>query len=473
MTPASPPFPLIYMSIGVSGHRATHPEFAENSAAIERALAEILERIGALQSQTAAELSVPMAPPQINTLLVDGTDQIAAFLALERGWKLCTALPFGRMLNRAINARPLNLADAKALLAGEAPRDSQTQSRADAIIALADQANILELADKDDVIIPLYLAAIRSKADAQASQKFIMECAQRAAIAGRILIEQSDFLIAVWDGVSTSNIGGSGHTVAFALDQGAPVIWIDPKAPEDWRILHAPESLAVLDAPHDQGARDLEFAAIVTSILRVDGGSEANKREYRHGIDAMACARWHEQSNRVFHAFRWIESRFGGSDPRQRSLVQTYETPAACMSGSGKELLAAIRAMPEGDASLGEKIGAIALKNFAWADGISARLSDLYRGGMTLNFILSALAIIGEILYLPLAGTEYKWGFALFELFALLAIVGITFVGQKYRWHGRWFETRRAAEYLRHSPMMLILGATRAPNRWPRGTETS
>jgi hypothetical protein len=49
----------------------------------------------------------------------------------------------------------------------------------------------------------------------------------------------------------------------------------------------------------------------------------------------------------------------------------------------------------------------------------------------------------------------------------------VTLVGQRRRWHGRWFETRRAAEYLRHAPIMMLLGVARAPGRWPQGTDTS
>jgi len=37
-------------------------------------------------------------------------------------------------------------------------------------------------------------------------------------------------------------------------------------------------------------------------------------------------------------------------------------------------------------------------------------------------------------------------------------ILLITFIGSRLRWHGRWFETRRVAEYLRHAPILLLLG---------------
>jgi hypothetical protein len=113
------------------------------------------------------------------------------------------------------------------------------------------------------------------------------------------------------------------------------------------------------------------------------------------------------------------------------------------------------------------------LRRFAWADGISARMSDTYRGGMILNFLFSSFAIVGGIAYLPFASTGDKWLFALFELTLLAAILVITFVGQNRRWHGRWFETRRVAEYLRQAPIMLVLGVGRPGGRWPRGAHTS
>jgi hypothetical protein len=104
---------------------------------------------------------------------------------------------------------------------------------------------------------------------------------------------------------------------------------------------------------------------------------------------------------------------------------------------------------------------------------VSAYLSDTYRGGMMASFLMSPLAIVGGLAWLAIDAPEWKWVFEIFEFALLCAIVAITLVGQKARWHGRWFETRRAAEYLRQGPMLLLLGAARPPGRWPRGAETS
>jgi hypothetical protein len=92
---------------------------------------------------------------------------------------------------------------------------------------------------------------------------------------------------------------------------------------------------------------------------------------------------------------------------------------------------------------------------------------------MMLNFLFSAFAITVGIAYLPFASSDQKWLFALVEMTFLIGILGITFVGQRRRWHGRWFETRRVAEYLRQAPYMLLLGVARPAGRWPRGTHTS
>jgi hypothetical protein len=153
--------------------------------------------------------------------------------------------------------------------------------------------------------------------------------------------------------------------------------------------------------------------------------------------------------------------------------MQTFETPAQLVVGSGASGAQALRALPGADPGFSERVLTGILGRFAWADGISAHLSDTYRGSMVMNFALSAAAVISGVAYLPLVGSEWKWPFAAFELLLLGAILAITWIGQRRRWHGRWFETRRVAEYLRHAPLLLALGAARAPGRWLRGSETS
>ena len=67
--------------------------------------------------------------------------------------------------------------------------------------------------------------------------------------AGRAMLNQSDLLIAVWDGQPGHGPGGTGQVVDEALRRGVPVVWIPWGRPCDWqlrlpawRLAHAPGS---------------------------------------------------------------------------------------------------------------------------------------------------------------------------------------------------------------------------------------
>ena len=465
----TPSPPKVRLSIGITGHRAGHPSFAGNAARIAAALAGIFDLLEQAVAATPAVLGTgSVAPVRLHSLLANGTDQVAANMALSRGWELVAPLPFGRALNEAINALPATVADARALIANVAPANAVCAARALVIRALTEQARVFELADRDGAIAALYLAKLEAPQDFAKAQLFAAETSVRVALAGRILIEQSDIIIGVWDGATTAHVGGTGHTIAAALEFGAPVIWVDPARPEEWRVLRAPEALAGLDAAQS-GHDSVALPALVHDALH------PGEDDGHPGLGMLDGERWRNASHRLTHSYRRIEALFGGPSPRSRlrSLRQTYATPEAFSAGGGAAMLGVAGALPGADADFTRRIETDVLRRFAWADGVSSWLSDAYRGGMIVNFILSSLAIVGGVFYLPFVGPQGKWAFALFELALLVAILLTTWLGQKKRWHGRWFEMRRAAEYLRHAPLLLTLGAARAPGRWPQGAETS
>lgn len=465
----APAAPSVRLNIGVTGHRAHHPSYAPHAARIEAAMQGVLDLIGRTVASMTPPFGAPFAPIRLHSAMADGTDQSAVRHALAQGWENLAILPFGRSLNCAINAHPCSVGDAQALMADAAAQDPAVQTRAEALRTLVGRSQVLELADVDDRIGPRFFETLAAPPDAAKAEAFRADISVRAALAGRLVVEQSDLLIAVWDGVRTNLVGGTGHTVATALDAGTPVLRIDPADPDDWRILGAPESLVTLhDAP--QAERGAMLRDIIAAALLPGGAVPATGRDA--GIAALAADRWRAESDPFWHAYRWIEQRFDGRADR-RPLTQTYETPAQVATGSGAGVVAALGALPQGDPRFAARVTEEVLGRFAWADGISAHLSDTYRGSMVVNFALSAAAVISGVAYLPFVGSEWKWPFAAFELVLLGAILAITWVGQRRRWHGRWFETRRVAEYLRHAPLLLSLGAARAPGRWPRGSDTS
>jgi hypothetical protein len=290
---------------------------------------------------------------------------------------------------------------------------------------------------------------------------------ERVASAGRVMIEQADLLVAIWDGVTPGAMGGTRHTISSALKLGTPVIWIDARNPHAISPLQSTEELFM----HGEARTLLDASALEAMFASTLNPKSADQNE---SAIQFHTEQWHPHSLRRFHAYRRTEALFGAASWRGRfaRLVQSYEKPEAISTGSGATLLATARALPGGDPAFANAIETDVLQRFAWADGLSTFLSDAYRGGMVTNFMLSALAIMVGVAYLPLVSVHMKWPFAAGEFLLLAAILAITSIGGKRRWHGRWFETRRVAEYFRHAPILLLLGVARASGRWPRGADT-
>ncbi len=460
------------LGIGITGHRRLHPAFPTDSAALAAALSEIfsvLENGGKAFDVHGAEPQPPVL--RLLTLLADGTDHLAADLALANGWELAVPLPFGRALNTAINADPQSAADARAIMAGKVPGDEATGKRMTAIETLLDKATVFELAERDAIVADHFLAKLDSLDDPKPLSTFLHHTSDRTLQSGRILIEQSDIVIAVWDGESTTNIGGTGHTAMAALSAGVPVIWIDPASPDDWRIVYTPDALA-LKSPVGAALRDAQLQALVSDGV----GLAAPDDESPHtGLATLGEEAWRDHSSAGSHAYRRVEALFGHRNWREKfgSLRQTFEAPDEVATGSGKSLLDSLDAFPGGDERITSVIGEHVLNRFAWTNAIASRLSDLFRSGMVLNFTLGPLAILVGLLYIPTTGPEYKWIFAGLELALLLAIVVNTISGQRARLHARWLETRRLAEYLRHAPGLLVLGVARPIGGWPQSVRGS
>ena len=455
--------PAAYLDIGITGHRSGHPVFSANREGIAASLNGLLSLLGRTAKDETQATNGEAAPRvQMHSLLAYGADLMAVHEAIANAWTVAAPLPFGRALNLAINAQPSNLADMDALLGGGVISDETTAKRATEISAIADRVNLFELAEQDDDVEALYRAHLTRPEDEVAKQAFVAICSDRAAMAARVMVEHSDLLIGIWDGVTRGVVGGTRHTIEAALEQGIPVVWIDARNPESWHVLRATEELPGI-AQRAKTAQPVNaLQAVVRDALRPSGEALTN-----HGTEE-----WRDKSSGWFQAYRRVELLFGEPGTRPfRRLRQRYEHPLEIPEGSGAPMLAAAAALPGVDAAIPERIATDVLKPFAWADGVSTWLSDAYRGGMVASFFLSAFAIIGGIAYLPFASVDQKWGFAAFEFVLLAMIVAIFFTGKRLRWHERWFETRRVAEYFRHAPILLLLGAARSTGRWPRGAD--
>lgn len=455
--------PLPRLCLAITGHRESNAAFAGNREAISDALAKLFDAADAVTKANGANA----APTRLLSLLAHGADLMAVNQALARGWDVTAPLPFGLDLNIAINADPSTAEQFDDLLNMRPVGDPEVAQRAGQIRDVASHARLFQLAEADVSIAAAHRLMLANKDHAISVRSFSDLASGRVAAAGRIMIEQADALVAIWDGFTPGSIGGTRHTIASAVEVGTPVICIDASQPGRITLLRTPEDMAVLES-----AQQLTDAGAIENFIRslfIPSETDQNERAIQFHTE-----QWHATSSRRFHAYRRIEAFFGGVAFREKlaRLKTKYEGPGEISDGSGQQLLEMANALPGKDSDFISRIQTQILQRFAWADGLSTYLSDAYRGGMTMNFILSALAIIVGVAYLPLTAVASKWPFALTEFILLGAIVAITTVGRRRKWHERWFETRRVAEYFRHAPIMLLLGVARARGRWPRGSDT-
>lgn len=449
-----------HLALGITGHRPDNRTYAANEAAVKAALLSIFETIEAIRREMAATHPGRMGSGdehvRLHGLLARGVDQIAAQYALAHGWRLVAPLPFGAGLNLAINAEADTRADIMALGAGNSAADPAVEARAEAIRALMRRAHVFTIADRDEEIRDLLVAAHENPDDGATARRLQALCSDNVALAGRIMIERSDLLIAVWDGRWSDLEGGTGHTVFAALENGTPVLVIHLDDPGNWSILTRPEELDHRAEAEPEVAPITRLRALVEAALTPPDAQIGQEQ-------------WHPRSPFGFGFYRRIETLFGGRSTRSGTTQTRYEAPDRIAEGSAAGLVATAASVLGQDEPVLARLRGELLPAFASADGISTRLSDAYRSGMTLNFALSALAIMIGIAYLPFDLAKYKWIFASAELAALGAIVLVTYTGHRRAWHRRWFETRRVAEYFRFAPALAVLGIARPIGRWPRG----
>lgn len=449
-----------HLVLGITGHRPTNPTFKANEASVAASLNEVLNTIDQICREASNKTSKDTASPiRLHSLLAQGIDQIAAQAALEKQWKLVAPLPFGSGLNLAINSAASTRQDVEALCNGRAASDAEVERRADQIRNLCRSADTFAIADQDEEISDLLSRSFDNPEEDQIKGRLRALISDSAALAGRVMIERCDLLVAVWDRQQAGLEGGTGHTIATALSNGIPVLLIDISAGNAWSVLTLPEELGH-HSTQDSSDDDLARLRMIV---------EAAVTPSDDGLKALERERWRPKSFFGSAVYRWTETLFGGRTVRSGTLKSAYEDPNSIAAGSANNLVEAANDLLGSKAPTVAAIRENLLPTFAWYDGISSRLSDAYRSGMVINFALSAFAIIAGIAYLPFDLAKQKWIFASVELGLLFTILMITFVGSRMAWHRRWFQTRRVAEYLRHSAALVIMGVSRPAGRWPTG----
>ncbi len=153
--------------VGVTGHRNLGGAEKEVAAALRVALEEDHRRHGGRLVALSA--------------IAVGADSLFAEEAISLGIPLKVALPFRGY--------------------AEDFADGQERGRFETLLAAAEQRHTLSF-------------------DGRSNEAY--------AAVGRWIVDHSDHLIAVWDGMPARGLGGTGDVVAYARERGHPVTVITP-----------------------------------------------------------------------------------------------------------------------------------------------------------------------------------------------------------------------------------------------------
>ena len=371
------------IAVGITGHRL------ERLATVD--LAVLTARLDKVMAQI--EAAAPRSLFRLVGSLADGADMVAADAALGRGWALDTVLPFGR---------------------DDYARDFDNEGATGLLDLLRASANVLELPGDRD----------RPDGEVAAYER-----------AGRVVLAQSDLLLAVWDGDPPRGRGGAAQIVAEAVAHAIPVLVLNPDEAE------APVLLWSGLNEHDFGpeAVDTVMRGGLNDLPRLmerlapapPAGGERRRPGARRGWPLFATAYPLLLAVAGVRRFRLADFR--------RPRVAARLSDAAPVTSTQTRI--DLHLWPQ----------------FDDADCEARRAAQLFRSAFVSSFALAALAVTLSLLGL-IVPAAVKPILAAGEFASIATILAITTWGARAGWHDRWLDQRTLAEELRCLAVSARLG---------------
>ncbi|HSC34621.1 MAG TPA: DUF4231 domain-containing protein [Thermodesulfobacteriota bacterium] len=404
----SPPKARIAVRVGVTGHRLNGLDKAD-IAALRVRVNEVLEHVRDVAGEVKSSfesLYTDGGPPVLRIIspLADGADTLVAEEALAEGFELQCALPFARQEYE------------KDFTDGESLGKYRT--------LLGAATSILELDG--------------SRATTEAENESYQTV-------GRMVLAQSDVLIAIWDGEDAKGKGGTGQIVKESLVSEIPVVWINSVAPHDIMVLMGGE----YEGYRKVGLRELELR--LKRVLKPEHPKKPDlSRSYFN--EKQPVWTW----GFIFEAFCDIFAgdRIDTGGARVGNFNEASEAEWQKVWDS----------CPDFPQSVKEQINEKFLAHYTWADGLANYYSNIYRSSFVANYLMAGLAVFFALLPV-LPSFENLW--ILCELALIILIILITAVGNLKHWHERWIDYRLLSEQIRHLRFLAPLGLTTPAFRVP------
>lgn len=394
--------PRLVLRFGVTGHRPPRLDVALQER-VKRQCCEVFrlaqDSLQAVREAGGAAFSDDVPEMQLVSSLAEGADVWAAEAALECGANLAVCLPFAAEQYRR-DFDPEQWARSAALL-----------SRARSVASLAEY-----------------------RAGDEAGYE----------LAGRMVLSQSDILLAIWDGEGARGRGGTTHIIGEAVALHQPVIHIDAAGKQPPQLLWSGLHEAVPDRPS------------------LDGVERANAAEVLPQVVAALCAPPSDRQRTLnrFYAHDTLKPRrflgwpvlLAASGARPwRSLLN--RTPTLEQSAQDEwRHLEEFRI----HGAFGQKLETLLLPRYSRADFRANSFAVRFRSSFVANFMLAGLAVLLALsgLLLP----DIKLWLIAAELIVIIMIVVNTRRTQRGDYHRQWLDHRHMAERLRLLALSSALG---------------
>lgn len=478
----SPVKPPLHLRIAVTGHRTLVPDWRRGAAGadagdVEHAVAGAIHAC----AQAVAEVKRKFAEffdasaPSVTLIsaLAAGADQVAV-RALEN-----VTLPDGFRKRLEAVLPFANDYYAKDMAADEAAAMEGMLRKADAALELNER------------LPPKWVEA---KPGSIGGEELDRWRNQRFAQVGEILVRQADVLVAIWNGVAKSAEGGTAHTIALALREGVPVVWIEadtqearllPPARQGDRLVTS-RDLARGKNPIDLWAPDLDQnilrmigdvvlppgIKIIDDKVTLEAHAKPGSLDYRlnhghastprNGLERYFGTKDHrgEPAPETTRAFTYrLLMRITGSlvGAPLNAIDPLHRTRFLPMTGDWRPNTADLRRRLQAGAFRGLDDRMLETIAGAWAhaDAAATRLGHWYRSSYVHTYALASLAVI-----IGLSGlfAKEKWLFVGLEFLILLAAIDLFQFARKAQVHQRYLQARELAEQFRPAWVLAQLG---------------
>jgi hypothetical protein len=398
------------LRIGVTGHRQDKLLLSE-LARIESSIREIfvqmkvsLEQVGRDNLEVFSDSPAHLC---LVSALADGADSFFATAALEAGWQIDVCLPFPRE---------------------QYAQDFTSTSRLNSFNALLTQAkSVFELPG--------------NRSDSPAAYE----------AAGRLILDQSDILVAVWDEIPNRGRGGTSRVVAEAIARNIPVVHIHAIRREAPQLVWSGLGESEIEYPTFDSlprAACQQLLATVVAALTLPPVNSVDIRMLRRFYVERAATSTPALPYPLLLAVTGV-----------RALSLRDFRPSQALTSA-----AALRDLLDSGSSAGHDasernaqfFAEQLIQRYGVADTAASYFAQVFRSGFVANFALAALAVI-----LALAGLlvpALKLPIILSELVCVVLILLNTHGGRRFGWHERWMDNRHFAEQLRGLAFTSLLG---------------